>query len=315
MRRRRSAVVLVAALLWSACGADEDAAGLAQVDPGERPDGLSRDSAGVVDTSVVGDSVVGDSVVGDSVVGDSVLGDSVVGDSVVGDSVVGDSVLGDSVLGDSVLDDSVVGDSVLGDSVLDDSVVGDSVPDTSISSDIPTTTEVAPTDTTQDTGGPEVTPLADGAKCVEDAQCRSLHCDNGVCCGAGTCCDSIDDCAYLNDEPRCDDVATCAGSRVVGICSSSFACELANLPAPEACAGQRCAPGECKNLELGSLILEGLERHTCSALGACEPEVVDCRVPDVTSYCTDDSDFYLCEGCTPKREACVVFGSPCFCHD
>jgi len=320
----RALGVRAALVALTACGGDaRDGAGLVQLMGTPTLDGaagrgrdadaeesadlvVARDVGGEVDAGPAADTGVetegGDTSVEDTSAEDTSADDTIV-DTSADDTIV-DTSAEDTSAEDTSAEDTSAEDTVV---VIDPSVEDTVVDDTTVMIDTIVVTEVV---------GPDGVVLReDGEACGGDEACASGHCDSGFCCALGTCCGASDDCAFLDGEPTCDDVGACSGSRVVGVCSAAFVCEAAIVLAPEACAGERCAPGQCKNLELGGVIEEGLVRHTCSQSGTCLEEVVDCRVAGTVSYCTDDSDFYLCQGCAPEREACLVLGVPCYCHD
>ncbi|PIE19984.1 MAG: hypothetical protein CSA66_01875 [Proteobacteria bacterium] len=155
----------------------------------------------------------------------------------------------------------------------------------------------------------------DGAPCGSGAQCASGHCDNGYCCDSGVCCADVTDCAVFDEPPVCEDVESCSGTRVTGVCAESFQCQAATVSAPEACQGQLCGDVSCTNISGLDLIKEGVTRELCDAAGACVASTHDCRDLGSGAYCTDKSGFYRwCEGCSPDRTTCVSILVPCFCE-
>ena len=59
----------------------------------------------------------------------------------------------------------------------------------------------------------------DGEACVEDAQCQTEHCANGLCCETGDCCNQPSDCpASYTTPPTCDAPVTCQGIRADPTC-------------------------------------------------------------------------------------------------
>ncbi len=157
--------------------------------------------------------------------------------------------------------------------------------------------------------------LPNGAVCTNDVQCLAGRCNNGFCCASGTCCGGNSDCAGLTEPAICAAPGTCGGTQRVGICGGDASCQLQTVAAPGACLGVTCSAPRCVNLSGLGVVLEGVERKTCDALGACNAAIKDCRDFPDASFCTDTSDLYAaCQGCSPRRATCVVFDNPCFCE-
>lgn len=156
--------------------------------------------------------------------------------------------------------------------------------------------------------------LPDGAACTANGQCAVGRCNNGFCCASGTCCGGDAACGGLTQAAVCAAPGMCGGTQVVGVCGADKSCRTETRAAPAGCLGVSCGAPRCLNLSGGGLILEGVERKTCNAQGACATVVKDCRDFDDTAYCTNNSDVYLtCRDCSPKRSTCIVFDNPCFC--
>ncbi len=86
--------------------------------------------------------------------------------------------------------------------------------------------------------------LPDGELCENGFECRSDHCQNGVCCAGGDCCREVADCgdAYAH-ELRCDDPATCQGSSGAAACVNAVCTTIAS-PDDSACYAELLAD-EC----------------------------------------------------------------------
>lgn len=158
--------------------------------------------------------------------------------------------------------------------------------------------------------------LVDGSACTDGAACASGYCSQGVCCSGGLCCTGDDACGALDETPICVEAARCNGSAVVGVCGRDFRCGTATVAAPEACLGQSCEAPSCVNLAGGGTIREGLNRPVCSADGACEDAVRDCRDFINGAYCdrSDRAIYNGCENCSPARLTCVGGGFNCRCE-
>jgi hypothetical protein len=72
-----------------------------------------------------------------------------------------------------------------------------------------------------------VADVVDGGVCREGRECASGHCQNGFCCSGGDCCAQPTDCpAQYTVGARCDDPASCQGTRreprcVASVCLAS----------------------------------------------------------------------------------------------
>lgn len=75
----------------------------------------------------------------------------------------------------------------------------------------------APDDPPAKPGPQDPAPVADGETCDADNQCKSGHCDHGLCCSGGTCCKVDTDCGG-EGEATCEDPAECQGARGTVAC-------------------------------------------------------------------------------------------------
>ncbi|MDD5307887.1 MAG: hypothetical protein PHU25_11255 [Deltaproteobacteria bacterium] len=166
--------------------------------------------------------------------------------------------------------------------------------DTGTSTDTGTDTEAdAGADAGTDTGAQ---PLADGAACGGDTECKSGHCGGGFCCKEGECCGTPGtptDC----DETLC----------VQRFCDGNFECHYYNMACGALdlsdgllCQGaSRCnAEGGCATLSGCTGAYAGSETYVCEAGGVAE----ECFVA-----CTDENQCnagYRCTGddCLPKLD-------------
>jgi hypothetical protein len=119
----------------------------------------------------------------------------------------------------------------------------------------------------------------------------------------------------LTEPAACAAPGTCSGTQRVGVCGGDASCQVQTIAAPQACLGATCGAPRCVNLSGLGVVLEGVERKSCDAQGACNAAIKDCRDFPDSSFCTDTSDLYAaCQGCSPRRATCVVFDNPCFCE-
>lgn len=123
--------------------------------------------------------------------------------------------------------------------------------------------------------------LPDGEYCFESAECRSGHCQNGLCCTGGDCCLTVDDCpgGYAGDL-ACDDEATCQGNYREAACEG-FVCGSVVYDDDSACHSEILAD-ECGPYP--PVYCNGEVEQTVACATSCETdEECDYEV----AYCRD----------------------------
>ncbi len=82
--------------------------------------------------------------------------------------------------------------------------------------------------------------LADGMSCTADADCRSAHCNAGLCCASGSCCSTPADCpSSFASASACTDpgpTTTCQGTRREAVCEA-YVCGSTTVADDSGCAG------------------------------------------------------------------------------
>ena len=134
-----------------------------------------------------------------------------------------------------------------------------------------------------------------GAECRFDSQCKSLHCNQNICCGAMVCCNEALPCEGAGVVGRtCDTPSTCQGSRGEVACMDFGCTTRAGVSDDSACDSE-------------------VEASTCGAYPAifCSGEAVQ-SPPDCASSCEGDEQCDATAVC--RAGECVsrvVDGSAC----
>lgn len=173
---------------------------------------------------------------------------------------------------------------------------GDTETDTNVTNDTDSASDV---DTTSDSdsGNDSDTALIDGEACLEDNECQSDHCNDGLCCEVGNrCCETDVSC----DGFRCD--------------VTNYVCESDCLEGDNRCIeGYHCDDGSCyPDNEFG---LDCNEGSDCVS-GYCDLDVGLCCSEDV-DCCSSQKDCgeahkgicwqSQCVGCdVPEDDQCAV---------
>jgi hypothetical protein len=164
--------------------------------------------------------------------------------------------------------------------------------------------------------------VPNGGTCVEDTDCSSAHCENGICCNAaaGECCATVADC--LNGGPAvqtvCENLSTCQGTRGVVACdTTTFSCTtmeglLNDSACTDASPSRECglfADRFCNGMETQNET-STVCPLTCNTSADCDPgafcnQLSQCELPrqdgdpclDAT-YCESDfcSNGFCCGG-------------------
>lgn len=177
--------------------------------------------------------------------------------------------------------------------------------------------------------------IQDGSPCVDQSDCASGHCQNGFCCAEGDCCRQPSDCPdSFRVAARCDDVATCQGTRLDATCVSSMCGTGAPTPDDTACGVETqaldCSPNTPRFCT-GALVQtapscatsctndgECVEGFHCD--GTCVPDVVDGGACDEASDCVSGhcQNGFCCAGgdcCSVASDCGEAFSAPATCRD
>jgi hypothetical protein len=133
---------------------------------------------------------------------------------------------------------------------------------------------------------------ANGHTCTAGGDCASSHCQNGHCCANGDCCAADADCAAYGHAAMCASQATCQGTRVDGICTSTFTCIAAAFDDDAGCAG--LVSNDCG----------AYPSVTCTTAAS---QLTDQSAMCATS-CTSDNQCDLAAHCATASGTCVPDG-------
>lgn len=177
--------------------------------------------------------------------------------------------------------------------------------------------------------------IEDGSACSDQSDCASGHCQNGFCCAEGDCCRQPSDCPEsFRVAARCDDAATCQGSRFDATCNASMcgtgaatpddtACDVETMAldcspnTPRYCTGGvvQNAPSCASSCVNDSECVEGFH---CD--GTCVPDVLDGGACDEASDCAGGhcQNGFCCAGgdcCSVADDCPDVFSQAATCTD
>lgn len=157
--------------------------------------------------------------------------------------------------------------------------------------------------------------VQEGEACDEDSDCEGGHCNHGICCESGDCCRKPADCpATYAFAARCDDVATCQGTRADATCEH-HSCGTKLTQDDSACDGQLAdACGAATDSLCTAEVDQPIARcaNGCKSDAECD-EGAHCdgtcilRVPNGTA-CSSDA---ACESAHCQNGFCCEAGDCC----
>jgi hypothetical protein len=131
----------------------------------------------------------------------------------------------------------------------------------------------------------------DGSVCREDADCRSGHCDNHVCCRQGECCLLAEDCSDAAAGLDCEDAAGCQGTRAMVTCEEYRCVAGATRQDDDSACGDFIAADPC-----GSYVAAMCDGSEDQAVPVCADSCADDSGCDKGASCIDGE-------CLPSDQA------------